>query len=50
MRVGVVEVEHNELTTNDHLSCTVCTWQIGVSPREYAVRLARRHDSTHEDT
>jgi hypothetical protein len=49
LRIGVVDVEHDEETTNDHLTCTVCSWQLGVSPRDYAVRLARRHDGSHRD-
>jgi hypothetical protein len=48
LRIGVVEVEHDELTTHDHLSCSVCSWQLGVSPREYAVRIAHRHDDSHQ--
>jgi hypothetical protein len=48
LRIGVVEVEHDERTTHDHLSCSVCSWQLGVSPREYAVRIAHRHDDSHQ--
>ena len=48
LRIGVVEVEHDEQTTHDHLSCSVCSWQLGVSPREYAVRIAHRHDDSHQ--
>jgi hypothetical protein len=48
LRIGVVEVEHDEKTTHDHLSCSVCSWQLGVSPREYAVRIAHRHDDSHQ--
>ena len=49
LRIGVVEIEHDDETTNDHLSCSVCSWRLGVSPREFAVRLARRHDASHHD-
>jgi hypothetical protein len=49
LRIGVVEVEHDERTTHDHLSCSVCSWQLGVSPREYAVRIAHRHDDSHQE-
>jgi hypothetical protein len=48
LRIGVVEVEHDERTSHDHLSCSVCSWQLGVSPREYAVRIAHRHDDSHQ--
>jgi hypothetical protein len=48
LRIGVVEVEHDDRTTHDHLSCSVCSWQLGVSPREYAVRIAHRHDDSHQ--
>ncbi|GLY74184.1 hypothetical protein [Actinoallomurus iriomotensis] len=48
LRIGVVEVEHDEQTSHDHLSCAVCSWQLGVSPREYAVRIAHRHDDSHQ--
>lgn len=48
LRMGVVEIEHDEETTNDHLTCSVCSWRLGVSPREYALRLARRHDDAHK--
>lgn len=46
--MGVVRIEHDDETTNDHLTCSVCSWRLGVSPREYAVRLARRHDDAHK--
>lgn len=46
--VGVVEIEHSPLTTNDHLACTLCDWQLGVSPRQTALRLATRHDASHQ--
>lgn len=48
LRIGVVEIEHDDETTNDHLTCSACSWRLGVSPREYALRLARRHDDTHK--
>jgi hypothetical protein len=48
LRIGVVDIAHDDQTTNDHLSCSVCTWRLGVSPREYALRLARRHDESHQ--
>lgn len=48
LRIGVVEVEHDERTSHDHLSCSACSWQLGVSPREYAVRIAHRHDDSHQ--
>ncbi|MEV0402077.1 hypothetical protein [Actinoallomurus sp. NPDC050550] len=48
LRIGVVDIAHDDQTTNDHLSCAVCTWRLGVSPREYALRLARRHDESHQ--
>ena len=50
LRIGAVDVEHDESTGNDHLSCSLCDWELGVSPREYALRLARRHDSSHESS
>jgi hypothetical protein len=49
LRIGVVDIAHDDQTTNDHLSCSVCTWRLGVSPREYALRLARRHDESHQN-
>jgi hypothetical protein len=48
LRIGVVEVEHDEQTAHDHLSCSVCSWELGVSPREYSVRIAHRHDDSHQ--
>lgn len=48
LRIGVVDVEHDDERRDDHLTCTICSWQVGVSPREYAVRLARRHDGSHQ--
>lgn len=45
--MGVVDIARDDETTNDHLTCSVCSWRIGVSPREYALRLARRHDDSH---
>jgi hypothetical protein len=48
LRIGVVSVEHDERTSHDHLSCSACSWQLGVSPREYAVRIAHRHDDSHQ--
>jgi hypothetical protein len=50
LRIGVVEVERDEQTSQDHLSCSVCSWQLGISPREYAVRIAHRHDDSHQRT
>lgn len=47
LRIGVVDIEHDAETTNDHLTCSICSWRVGVSPREYALRLARRHDDSH---
>ena len=50
LRIGVVDIEHDDQTTNDHLTCSVCSWRMGVSPRDYAVRLASRHDDSHQET
>jgi hypothetical protein len=49
LRIGVVVVEHDDRTTHDSLSCSVCSWELGVSPREYAVRIAHRHDDSHQN-